>query len=131
MIAIFQHPVAMFMAQVYTLFTVLKCNLVFVFRCFLHYYFHATYFGNSLPSSGVVPLTISLQFFVRIDAKLKYKKDNIREQNEYILVYINLGDFPVLKLFHVLDLPKSGIVVMQLFVCGCVSYPWSAMLYHL
>jgi hypothetical protein len=20
---------------------------------------------------------------------------------------------------------------MQLFVCGCVSYPWSAMLYHL
>jgi hypothetical protein len=33
----------------------------------------------------------------------------------------------MLKLFHVLDLPKSGIVVMQLFVCGCVSYPWSAM----
>jgi hypothetical protein len=37
--------------QVYTLFTVLKCNLVFVFRCFLHYHFHATCFGNSLPSS--------------------------------------------------------------------------------
>jgi hypothetical protein len=31
--AIFQHPVALFMSQVYTLFTVLKCNLVFVFRC--------------------------------------------------------------------------------------------------
>jgi hypothetical protein len=37
----------------------------------------------------------------------------------------------MLKLFHVLDLPKSGIVVMQLFVCGCVCYPWSAMLCHL
>jgi hypothetical protein len=36
----------------------------------------------------------------------------------------------MLKLFHVLDLPKSGIVVMQLFVCGCVSYPRSAMLCH-
>jgi hypothetical protein len=34
----------------------------------------------------------------------------------------------MLKLFHVLDLPKSGVVVMQLFVCGCVSYAWSAML---
>jgi hypothetical protein len=36
----------------------------------------------------------------------------------------------MLKLFHELDLPKSGIVVMQLFVCGCVSYPWSAVIYH-
>jgi hypothetical protein len=36
----------------------------------------------------------------------------------------------MLKLFHVLDLPKSGVVVMQLFVCGCVSYSWSAMLCH-
>jgi hypothetical protein len=45
-------------------FTVLKCNLVFVFRCFLHYHFHATCFGNSLPSSGVVPLTISLQLLL-------------------------------------------------------------------
>jgi hypothetical protein len=60
---IFQHPVALFMSQVYTLFTVLKCNLVFVFR----YHFHATCFDNSLPSSGVVPLTISLQFIVKID----------------------------------------------------------------
>jgi hypothetical protein len=63
-----------FMSQVYALFTVLKCNLVFVFRCFLHYHFHATCFGNSLPSSGVVPLTISLQFIVRIHVKLKYKR---------------------------------------------------------
>jgi hypothetical protein len=68
---IFQHPVALFMSQVYALFTVLKCNLVFVFRCFFHYHFHATCFGNSLPSSGLVPLT-SLQFIVRIDVKLKY-----------------------------------------------------------
>jgi hypothetical protein len=33
--------VVLFKVQVYTLFTVLKCNLVFVFRCFLHYHFHA------------------------------------------------------------------------------------------
>jgi hypothetical protein len=62
------------LTQVYALFTVLKCNLGFVFRCFFHYHFHATCFGNSLPSSGVVPLTISLQFIVRIDVKLKYKR---------------------------------------------------------
>jgi hypothetical protein len=55
------------LSQVYSLFTVLKCNLVFVFRCFFHYHFHATCLGNSLPSSGVVPLTISLQFIVKID----------------------------------------------------------------
>jgi hypothetical protein len=36
----------------------------------------------------------------------------------------------MLKLFHVLDLTKSGVVVMQLFVCGCVSYSWSVMLCH-
>jgi hypothetical protein len=53
------------LSQVYTLFTVLKRNLVFDFRCFLHYHFHATCFGNSLPSSGVVPLTISLQFLLK------------------------------------------------------------------
>jgi hypothetical protein len=61
-------------SQVYALFTVLKCNLVFVFCCFFHYHFHATCFGNSLPSLGMVPLTISLQFIVRIDVKLKYKR---------------------------------------------------------
>jgi hypothetical protein len=55
-------PASFIKPQVYTLFTVLKCNLVFVFRCFLHYHFHATCFGNSLSSSGVVPLTVSLQF---------------------------------------------------------------------
>jgi hypothetical protein len=36
----------------------------------------------------------------------------------------------MLKLFHVLDLPKSEVVVMQLFVCGCVPYSWSVMLCH-
>jgi hypothetical protein len=70
----FSIPFPLFMSQVYALFTVLKCNLVFVFRCFFHYHFHATCFGNSLPSSGVVQLTISLQFIVRIDVKLKYKR---------------------------------------------------------
>jgi hypothetical protein len=54
-------------SQVYALFTVLKCNLVFVFRSFFHYHFHATCFGNSLPYSGVGPLTISLQFIVKND----------------------------------------------------------------
>jgi hypothetical protein len=35
----------------------------------------------------------------------------------------------MLKLFHILGLPKSGMVIMQLLcVCGCVSYPWSAVL---
>jgi hypothetical protein len=58
---------ATFMSQVYALFTVLKCNLVFVFCCFFHSHFLATCFGNSLPSSGMVPLTISLQFIVKID----------------------------------------------------------------
>jgi hypothetical protein len=38
----------------------LEMQLSFVFRCFFHYHFHPTCFGNSLPSSGVVPLTISL-----------------------------------------------------------------------
>jgi hypothetical protein len=53
-------------SQVYALFTVLKYNLFFVFRCFFHYHFYATCFSNSLPSSDVVPLTISLQFIVKI-----------------------------------------------------------------
>jgi hypothetical protein len=47
------------------------------------------------------------------------------------MVYINLGDFPMLKLFHVLGLPKSGIVVLQLLCMWlCIlSLPCDVMSY--
>jgi cytochrome b561 len=99
------------MSQVYTLFTVLKCNLVFVFRCFFHYHFHATCFSNSLPSSGVVPLTISLQFIVRIDVKLKYPVHGLiltsgNPQNLYKLLYTHL-----FLLYFIFYIPVHGIIL--------------------
>jgi hypothetical protein len=55
-------------SQVYSLSAVLKCNLGFVFRCFSHYHFHATCFGNSL--RGTVDYFTAI--FVKIVVNLKY-----------------------------------------------------------
>jgi hypothetical protein len=77
----------------FTQFSVFKCNLVFV----LHYHFHATYFGNSLQSSGVVPLTIALQLKNKIHNLTRNscnRRSPIREDllRRTILI-VNIGEF--------------------------------------